>query len=130
MSEPFDSAMQQSMASPLAAVMRREPITCLPETPLRAVIKRMREHRIGSMIVTDPQTRPVGIFTLRDLADRVDLSGDALDHPISTVMTRDLYTVAPGSTVYEAALAMLRRGIRLLLVVEGGRLVDLLARIS
>jgi CBS domain-containing protein len=115
------------MASPLAAVMRREPITCPPETPLRAVITRMREHRIGSMIVTDPQARPVGIFTLRDLADRVNLSSDAMEQPISELMTRELYTVAPTSTVYEAALAMLRRGIRHLLVVETGRLVGIVS---
>lgn len=127
MSEAFDSAMQQSMASPLAAVMRREPITCPPETPLRAVITRMREHRIGSMIVIDQGSRPIGIFTLRDLADRVTLSGDALEHPISELMTVDLYTVEPAATVYDAALAMLRRGIRHLLVVENGRLVGIVS---
>ena len=127
MSEAFDSAAQQSMASPLAAVMRREPITCPPETPLRAVITSMREHRIGSMIVADPQARPVGIFTLRDLADRLNLRGDAMEQPISELMTRELYTVAPASTVYEAALAMLRRGIRHLLVVEAGRLVGIVS---
>ncbi|MGQ0749719.1 MAG: DUF294 nucleotidyltransferase-like domain-containing protein [Betaproteobacteria bacterium] len=127
MREPPDNVTQQSMASPLAAIMRREPIACPPETPLRAVITRMREHRIGSMIVTDPQARPIGIFTLRDLADRVTLSGDALERPISEVMTRDLYTVAPASSVYDAALAMLRHGIRHLLVVENGRLVGIVS---
>jgi CBS domain-containing protein len=128
-SESFvpDSATQQTMASPLAAIMRREPVTCAPETPLRIVIARMREHRIGSMVVTDAGAKPIGIFTLRDLADRVALSSDAFDHPVSEVMTQELFTVPPGSSVYEAALAMVRRGIRHLLVVENGRLVGVVS---
>lgn len=129
MSEPtlLDGVTQQTMASPLAAVMRREPITCPPQTPVRTVIASMREHRIGSMVVTDDDTKPIGIFTLRDLVDRVTLSEDALDHPISAVMTEDVFTLAPDATVYEAALAMLRRGIRHLLIVENGRLVGIIS---
>ncbi|HET9663405.1 MAG TPA: CBS domain-containing protein, partial [Burkholderiales bacterium] len=129
MSEPglLDSVTQQTMASPLAAVMRREPVTCLPQTPVRTVIASMREHRIGSMVVTDDDAKPIGIFTLRDLVDRVTLSEEALDHPISAVMTGELFTLAPDATVYEAALAMLRRGIRHLLIVENGRLVGIIS---
>lgn len=122
-----ESVTQQTMASPLATVMRSEPITCPPETPVRAVLESMRQHRIGSMVIVDPGGAPVGIFTLRDLVDRVTLAGDALHQPISTVMTRDVFTLLPGATVYDAALAMLRRGIRHLLVVEGGKLVGVVS---
>lgn len=125
---PFiDSATQQTMASPLAAVMRREPVACSPATPIRTVLALMREHRIGSMVVIDADGAPIGIFTLRDLVDRVTLAGDALDEPISTVMTVDVFTLAPGATVYDAALAMLRRGIRHLLVVEAGKLIGVVS---
>lgn len=124
---PLDSATQQTMASPLATVMRREPVACSPQTPIRAVLAAMRERRIGSMVITDAGGAPVGIFTLRDLVDRVTLAGDTLDKPISTVMTGDVFTLPPGATVYDAALAMLRRGIRHLLVVEAGRLVGIIS---
>lgn len=123
----MDSATQQTMASPLAAVMRREPVACSPATPIQTVLDMMREHRIGSMVITDGGGAPVGIFTLRDLVDRVTFAGDTLHQPISTVMTGDVFTLPPGATVYDAALAMLRRGIRHLLVVEAGKLVGVVS---
>lgn len=123
----IDSATQQTMASPLAAVMRREPVACSPATSIGTVLALMREHRIGSMVVVDPNGAPIGIFTLRDLVDRVTLASEVLDQPISTVMTEDVFTLPPGATVYDAALAMLRRGIRHLLVVEAGKLVGVVS---
>lgn len=122
-----ESAALQTMESPLAAVMRREPVTCAPHTPVRSAVALMRTHRIGSVVITDRAGAPCGIFTLRDLVDRVAPESEALDRPISAVMTGDLYTLAPSATVYEAALAMLRRGIRHVLVVEGGKLVGIVS---
>ena len=87
----------------------------------------MRAHRIGSVVIADPAGAPRGIFTLRDLVDRVMLETDALDQPISKVMTQDLYALPPDATAYEAALAMLRHGIRHVLVVEGERLVGIVS---
>ena len=65
----LDTASQQTLASPLSAVMRREPVACPPEAGVRTVLKRMREQRIGSMVVVDRAGRPIGIFTLRDLVE-------------------------------------------------------------
>jgi CBS domain-containing protein len=123
----LNSATQGTMASPLAAVMRREPVACSPQTPIRAVLAAMREQRIGSMVITDAVGTPVGIFTLRDLVDRVALTGDMLDKPIAAVMTAGVFTMPPGATVYEAALAMLRHGIRHVLVTEAGKLVGVIS---
>ena len=122
-----DTVSQQTLASPLSAVMRRDPVACAPETVVRTVLKRMREQRIGSMVVVDRNARPIGIFTLRDLVDRVALGADALERPISEFMTADVFTLPPAATVYDAALAMLRRGIRHLLVTENERLVGLVS---
>jgi CBS domain-containing protein len=122
-----DSATPQAMASPLAAIMRREPITCPPGTPIRAAIAAMRAHRIGSIVIVEDGGAPLGIFTLRDLVDRVTPDVDALERPISGVMTSDLYTLPPLATAYEAALAMVRHGIRHVLVVEAGKLAGIVS---
>ena len=122
----FDISSAQTMASPLSAIMRRAPFTCLPDTPLRSALTTMRERNIGSMIVTDDNLAPLGILTLRDVLDRVTLAACGLDRPISEVMTQGVYTISPQTSVYEAALAIVRRGIRHILVVDRGRLIGLI----
>ncbi|MDO9189590.1 MAG: cyclic nucleotide-binding domain-containing protein, partial [Sulfurimicrobium sp.] len=53
------SSEQQSMSSPLAAIIRREPIACAPETPLREVLESMQRLGIGSMVAVDSSHKPV-----------------------------------------------------------------------
>ena len=57
---------QQSMSSPLESLIRREPVTCAPQTPLREVLETMHKLGIGSMVAVDPGNKPLGIFTLHD----------------------------------------------------------------
>ena len=121
-----DVSSAQTMASPLSAVVRRAPVTCLPDTPLRSVLKTMHQLNIGSIVVTDGSLAPLGILTLRDVLDRVALAEYGLERPISDVMSRDVFTMSPQTSAYEAALAMVRRGIRHILVVDRGRLTGLI----
>jgi CBS domain-containing protein len=118
---------QQSMSSPLSVIVRREPISCPPETPLREVLETMREHNIGSMVAVDATRRPIGIFTLHDVLSRVALPGISLDRPLSDVMTPNPYAMPPHAFAYEAALVMAKRGFRHILVTEFGQLKGLLS---
>ncbi|TCJ12846.1 CBS domain-containing protein [Parasulfuritortus cantonensis] len=118
---------QQSMSSPLSAIIRREPITCAPETPVRQVLETMHKNGIGSMVAVDGEHRPVGIFTLHDVLSRVALSCTALDQPLASVMTANPYTMPPHAFAYEAALVMAKHGFRHILVAEEGRLKGLVS---
>lgn len=121
------SAEQQSMSSPLSAIIRCEPIACDPETPLREVLETMRRHGIGSMIVVDARRKPVGIFTLHDVLARVTLPGLSLDTPLERVMSPDPFALPPHALVHEAVLAMAKYGFRHILIVENGRLKGLVS---
>jgi len=79
------------------------------------------------MVVVDGENRPLGIFTLHDVLDRVAISRADLEAPISRVMTTGLITLPPQATGYDAALAMVRQGIRHVLVVENGRLAGIVS---
>ncbi|NTV94756.1 MAG: CBS domain-containing protein [Thiobacillus sp.] len=118
---------QQSMSSPLSAIIRREPITCAPDTPVREVLEVMHKNGIGSMVAVDEARRPVGIFTLHDVLSRVALSCTNLDQPLTAVMTANPYTMPPHAFAYEAALVMAKHGFRHILVEEGGRLKGLIS---
>ncbi len=121
------SSEQQSMTSPLSAIIRREPVSCAPDTPMRQVLETMNDLGIGSMVAVDAQKRPLGIFTLHDVLKRVVLPGLDLNTPFSQVMSPDPVALPPHALAYEAALVMAKHGFRHVLVEEGGRLVGLVS---
>ena len=120
------SAEQQSMNSPLASVVRREPVTCAPHTPVRVVLATMHNLGIGSMVATE-DGRPVGIFTLHDVLSRVVLAQIDLEQPIIDIMSTGLTSLPPSAMAYEAAMVMTRHGFRHVLVTDNGKLVGVIS---
>ena len=116
-----------SMLRPLADLVSNQPVTCLPGAPVRAALEAMHNKGVGSVVVTNAQDLPVGIFTRHDVLDRLALAGVPLDAPVDQVMSVNLATLPPQATAYDAALLMVRRGIRHVPVVEGGRLVGVVS---
>ncbi|MFZ3019525.1 MAG: DUF294 nucleotidyltransferase-like domain-containing protein [Gallionella sp.] len=121
------SSEQQSLASPLSAIIRRAPITCAPDTPVRQVLATMSEQRIGSMVAVDAAGRPLGIMTLHDVLDRIAIPQIDLDQPVIGIMSNRLSTLPPQALAYEAALTMAKHGFRHVLVVENEKLVGLVS---
>jgi len=121
------SAEQQSLASPLAAIIRRMPVTCSPDTTVRQVLTVMHEQFVGSMVAVDEYQRPVGILTLPDVLERIALPQIDLDQPVINVMSTHLETLPPQALAHEAALTMAKHGFRHVLVVEEGQLVGLVS---
>lgn len=120
------SAEQQSMSSSLASIIRREPVTCAPDTPIRQALQRMEDHNVGAMVAVEAQV-PKGILTLHDVLSRVTLAGTDLDQPVIRIMSTELVTLPPHAAAHEAALAMARQGIRHVLVTDNGRLTGVVS---
>ena len=116
-------AEQQTMSSPLSSLIKREPLTTSPETPLREVVEAMARRSIGSMIIIDEAQHPIGIFTQSDVLKRVVLPGVPLETPIRNLMSPAPHTLPHSASAYDAALAMAMHGVRHVLAVDdGGRL--------
>ncbi|MDP2144783.1 MAG: DUF294 nucleotidyltransferase-like domain-containing protein [Gallionella sp.] len=122
-----ESTEQQSLASPLSAVVRRAPITCSPETTVRQALATMSEQRIGSMVAVDEDGRPLGIMTLHDVLDRIAIPQIDLDQPVIGIMSSRLSSLPPQALAHEAALTMAKEGFRHVLVVENEKLVGLVS---
>jgi CBS domain-containing protein len=116
-----------SLNVPLDQKQLREPLTCPPDTPIREALQMMGTEKIGSMVVADSERRPMGIFTLKDLMNRVALKNVPLDMAIGEVMTRDPVTVSRGAFAFEAAMLMAHNGIHHLCVVDDQRLVGVIS---
>lgn len=112
---------------PLAERRFAAPITTGPDTSIRESLRAMSAAKVGSMVITDPTGQPIGIFTLKDLMNRVALRGQSYDAPIAQVMTPDPVTVSRSSFAFEAAVRMAERGIKHLCVTEGGRLIGVVS---
>ncbi|MFN3076929.1 MAG: CBS domain-containing protein [Alphaproteobacteria bacterium] len=116
---------RQSLDSPLSTIIVGEPQACVPDTPLRAALRTMGDSEIDTIVVVDEEQRPIGIFTLNDLLNRVALADYDLNQPIRGVMTTELGTLPAQARGSEAAMLMASKGYRQVLVVEGDRLVGL-----
>jgi CBS domain-containing protein len=109
-----------TLHSQLAAMVKRQPITVTPDATLRDAVQAMSEHRIGSIIIVEPESgRPIGIFTLRDLLHKVAAKSCDLDQMVMSVMSgSNLLMLNWRSTVYQAALVMARHGVHHVIVVD------------
>lgn len=112
--------MRPTLHSPLAALIKRSPITVPPDSTVREAVQLMSAHRIGSIIVVEPESsRPLGIFTLRDLLHKVAAQAYDLDQLITSVMSDSgLLMLNWRATAYQAALVMARHGIHHVIIVD------------
>jgi CBS domain-containing protein len=116
---------QQTLLEPLKALVRREPVSCLAQASVRTALERMSEEGVRTIAVVDDQRRPLGIFTLLDLMERVVLPGLPLATPVSEVMTTGPAMLDELSTAQEGLALMASRGFHQLLVVRGGELAGI-----
>ncbi len=121
------SAEQQSLTSPLAALISRAPVTCTESTTVREALEMMQHHRVGSIVAVDSEFRPAGILTLQDVLTRVALPQVDLAQPVLGIMSRELTLLAPQAQAHEAAMIMAQYGMRHVLLVENGRLTGVVS---
>jgi len=119
----------QGLASPLRSIIRREPVTVTPDTPIRKVLESMKALRIGSVVVVanDGSRQPLGIFTERDVLDRIALAGVPQTAPIEQAMTKRPFSLPGSAALFEAAQAMARFRFRHVLVMEEGKLIGVVS---
>jgi CBS domain-containing protein len=118
---------QQTMLEPLRNLVRRAPVSCEKGTPIRAALETMRNERIGTIAVVDSTQRPVGIFTLTDLMERVVLPGVDLATPLLAVMTPNPGTLDEMATAQEALAHMAQRSLHQIMITREGHLVGVVS---
>jgi CBS domain-containing protein len=98
-----------------------------PQATVAQAVEVMNELHIGSLVVIEGDEL-VGIFTERDVLRRVVAACvDPRTTPVANVMTRDLITVEPLTSIAIAMSLITEHRCRHLPVVDGGRLVGLVS---
>jgi len=109
-------------------VMSSPVITTEENATVNHVAELMEKHKLGCIIITGKDAKPLGIITERDLVERVLAKNIKPDNvKAKDVMTSPLMTIEPNETISEAARKMNRLNIRRLGVVYKGQLVGLLS---
>ena len=98
-----------------------------PDDTLAEAARKMWEQQTGSLLVMDGDDL-VGIVTERDVLKAVATGMAVDDTRISQVMSKDLVTVGPGTSLREAAKVMAERWIRHLPVLDNGKLVGVISQ--
>ena len=104
-------------------ICTREVVTCERRASAADIAQLMREHHVGTLVVTQPQPEqpmpaPVGIITDRDLVVQVLARRVDADTVAAEDMMAEPRTVKVTETVYDAIWQMRRYGIRRLPVVD------------
>ncbi len=124
---PTESVLVDPLTTPLSALVRRGPVTCSQDSAVREALEIMRRENVGSILLTDEQGQPAGMFTLKDLRDRVALGACDIGQPMRCVMTPNPFSLPADAPAFEAALAMARRSIHHVVVTHGGRVTGVIS---
>lgn len=111
----------------VSEIMTNAAVTDSPEDTLAEAARRMWHQQTGSLLVLDGDDL-VGILTERDVLKAVARGTRFEEVRVSEVMTKDIVTVPPGTSIREAAKIMADRWIRHLPVLDSGKLVGVLSQ--
>jgi CBS domain-containing protein len=111
----------------VSEIMTKAAVIDAVDDTLRAAARKMWEQQTGSLLVMDGDDL-VGILTERDVLRAVATGSSLEETRISQVMTKDLVTVGPGTSLREAAKIMADRWIRHLPVIDGGAVVGVISQ--
>ncbi|MFI6445676.1 cyclic nucleotide-binding/CBS domain-containing protein [Kitasatospora sp. NPDC050543] len=110
----------------VADLMITPPIAVLPGATARQAARRMDDESVGCVLVAEDHTLR-GIVTDRDLVVRAVAPGADLEAPVAEFMSAPAVTVDVTDDLAAAYRAFRRTGVRRLPVLDGHRLVGLLA---
>ena len=108
------------MSSPVVTVNKDEPVS--------KVAQLMEKHKIGCIIISTEDEKPIGIITERDIVERV-VAKNILPSEITAkqIMSTPLVTVNPEETISDAARKMSLLNIRRLAVMHKGKLAGVIS---
>jgi CBS domain-containing protein len=107
-------------------LMKQPVVTVSADQSVRQAARRMQEHVIGSVVVTDGD-RLAGILTERDVLRAVAEDRDLDQTPAGDLMTTELVTAGPNWDVVVAASVMTSNRIRHLVVKNNEQLLGVLS---
>jgi diguanylate cyclase (GGDEF)-like protein len=116
------------MENTIEAWLVKDVITVDPDQNVFEAAVLMSRNNIGSILIIDKDKKPLGIFTERDLMNKVIVTGkDCSNTKIREVMTSEMKTAGVKSSYKEVYDMMRTNNIRHLPIVDEGILVGIVS---
>lgn len=120
--DPMGNEVEQSLAThPINALCPREPICVAPETPVREVISQMATRKHGCVLV-EKGAELLGVFSERDVLNKIAGKPGSLDRPVSDFMTAAPMTVTKRDSIGFSMQTMDLGGCRHLPIVNSANI--------
>ncbi|MEC0226901.1 CBS domain-containing protein [Paenibacillus alba] len=107
-------------------IMSTDCVTVTLQDNVYEIAVKMKQHDIGFVAVVDGK-KLIGVVTDRDLVVRGYAEKKSGSTAVDDVITKDMATITPSTSIEEAAKIMAKQQIRRLPVVENGELVGIVA---
>lgn len=107
-------------------IMQKKVVTLSPDATVRETAKKMKDFRIGYILVTNGESLK-GCITDRDLALWLANGKNPDETRINSIMQSNVVSAAPDTDVFDANKLMARKRVRRLPVIDNGRLVGLVS---
>ena len=102
-------------------------ITISPEAGVRELVAKLAEHNVGALIVSSDGKRVDGIVSERDVVRHLHNDGTVINNIVGAIMTAQVETCEPSSTLDDLMEVMTNRRVRHVPVVEDGALVGIVS---
>ncbi len=102
-------------------------VTIPPDNTVRDLLALLARHNIGAVVVSEDGVSVDGIVSERDVVRRLHEDEGVLDGPVSAIMTREVATTEPHTSVDELRVLMTERRIRHVPVVDQDRLTGIIS---
>ncbi|RTE03970.1 CBS domain-containing protein [Paenibacillus whitsoniae] len=107
-------------------IMSTDCVTVTLQDNIYEIAVKMKEHDIGFVAVVDGK-KLIGVVTDRDLVVRGYAEKHSGSTAVEQVISKDVATISPDTSIDEAAKIMAKEQIRRLPVVQNGELVGVVA---
>jgi CBS domain-containing protein len=109
----------------LREIMTAGVVTADEQAAVLDVARLMRDRRVGSVVICDPEGEPIAMITDRDVAVRVAAGDRSLGDQAGEHASRPLISGEPEMDLEEAAALMVQHRVRRLPVIRGGELAGI-----
>lgn len=109
-------------------VYRKKIITAPTDEPIYDVLEKLRGYKIGCVVITDGEMRPVGMVTESDMLDIfMKTRGLVMPFKAKDIMTPTVLTCTPEDTLEHVSVLMASNRIRRVPVVDAGKVIGLVS---